>query len=180
MTTTATRMGPPPKGQRSQLTVRVPVEHADHFTREAQRLGIPRADYIAYRAALCEGLDIPSDVLWFAPRLVLLYLDPDSDDPGARVREVVAELPREVIERFRAQVPEVAEMLPPPPPLDRRAVRNRALELRNQGLAIRRIAAQLNAEGWRTRRGSQWYYEAVNKLLHEPTDTAAEPLPLTG
>lgn len=85
--------------------MRVPVEHRDHFDEQARRIGIARGDYIGFRAALCDGLDIPEAVFRWAPRVILLY--DDEAMPG-----VINRMPPAIIARFREQVPEIADLLP--------------------------------------------------------------------
>ncbi len=52
--------GQPSKGHRRALTTRVPAGHADVYTREAERLGLKRSDYIAWFLAQGHGLDEPA------------------------------------------------------------------------------------------------------------------------
>jgi DNA invertase Pin-like site-specific DNA recombinase len=42
---------------------------------------------------------------------------------------------------------------------------NRVLELRQQGFSIPDIAARLEAEGWRTKRGGRWHPTTVQRIL---------------
>lgn len=103
------RTGPPPKGDRKEIMVRLPKPHVQHFADLAKELGISQGDYVGYRAAICEGLDIPPEVFWHAPRVILLYSE---DEERQRVLE---RMPPNVLVKFRAHVPEVADLIPPLP-----------------------------------------------------------------
>lgn len=48
---------------------------------------------------------------------------------------------------------------------DEQAVIARIQELRGQGLSLKKIADQLNEEGFRTRRGSEWRLQFVHRVL---------------
>jgi hypothetical protein len=51
--------GPKPKGVRSQITLRVPVEHRKVYAEAAEAAGLPLGDYIALALALAHGLAEP-------------------------------------------------------------------------------------------------------------------------
>lgn len=174
--TRTVRTGPPPKGDRKGIMVRLPQLHAQHFAALAEELGISQGDYVGYRAAICEGLDIPAEVLWHAPRVVLLY-----DDEADR-RRVLERMPPHVLGKIRDCVPEVQHLIAPTAttePAEIASARARAKQLRRDGVTWRALTEQLNAEGFRTLRGGPWYLDAVIRLVKMP-EPAAEPLPLTG
>lgn len=106
---TRRRTGPPPKGDRKEIMVRLPRHHVQYFANQAASMGLSAGDYVGYRAAICEGLPIPAEVFWHAPRLILLYEDPEQR------REIIATMPENVIKKFWQHVPEVAELLPAMP-----------------------------------------------------------------
>ena len=49
-----------------------------------------------------------------------------------------------------------------------RAAVDRALELRGEGASLRRIAAQLEAEGHKPKRGGRWHPETLRRVLARP------------
>jgi len=65
-----------PKGPREPLTVGFPPEHLAHHRMCAKALGIPATDYVAFRAAVFDGLRIPDEALLADPGVVLL-MEPD-------------------------------------------------------------------------------------------------------
>lgn len=69
------RVGRVYKGPRHTQTVRVPVEHYAHYVKQAEELRIPIADFMVYRIAVCEGLEIPGPVLMAHPGLLALLPD---------------------------------------------------------------------------------------------------------
>lgn len=86
--------------------VRLPKPHVRYFADLAEALGISQGDCVGYRAAICEGLDIPPEVFWHAPRVILLYEDEDQR------KAVLERMPINVLARFRDRVPEVAHLIP--------------------------------------------------------------------
>ncbi len=54
-----TRPGRDPKGDRAQITLRVPRTHRDVYEREAKQAGLPLCDYLALRLARAQGLEDP-------------------------------------------------------------------------------------------------------------------------
>lgn len=58
------------KGLRHPTMVRVPMDHYRHYTEQAEAFGVPMSDFIAYRIALCEGLEIPDEALLANPALL--------------------------------------------------------------------------------------------------------------
>jgi hypothetical protein len=81
------RVGRVYRGPRKPQTVRMPVEHYEHYTRQAEALRIPIADYIAYRIAAVDDLKIPAEVLLAHPGLLQLL-------PEHRRVEALREVPR--------------------------------------------------------------------------------------
>src|SRR5215468_6510391 len=69
------RVGRIYKGPRHAQTVRIPLEHYAHYVRQAGALKIPIADFMVYRIAVCEGLEIPGPVLMAHPGLLALLPD---------------------------------------------------------------------------------------------------------
>jgi phage tail protein X len=71
--------------------VRVPLDHYEHYVRQAEALQIPIGDFIAYRMAVYEGLKIPSAVLAANPGLLALLPEPQrrqalAENPGLGAR----------------------------------------------------------------------------------------------
>lgn len=54
------RPGRPPKGRRAQITLRVPIEHAEHYREEATREGLALMDYLARELAKAHELPEPA------------------------------------------------------------------------------------------------------------------------
>lgn len=61
-----TRPGPDPKGDRSQITARMPRDHRAVYEQEAIKAGLPLGDYLALRLARAHGLDDPG---YLVPKL---------------------------------------------------------------------------------------------------------------
>lgn len=55
-----TKPGNPGKGERAAITVRVPREHKERYTAEAQRLGLPVSDYLSLLVARAHNLPDPA------------------------------------------------------------------------------------------------------------------------
>ena len=53
------RPGPDPKGDRSQITLRLPRTHRTVYEHAAKQAGLPLGDYLALRLARAQGLDDP-------------------------------------------------------------------------------------------------------------------------
>lgn len=51
--------GPKPKGVRSAVTCRVPVEHRDVYEQRAEQAGLPLGDYVMLCLAKLHELDEP-------------------------------------------------------------------------------------------------------------------------
>ncbi|MFK4298191.1 hypothetical protein ABH924_003352 [Arthrobacter sp. GAS37] len=51
--------GRPSKGDRRLLKTRVPEEHVAVYEKERQKLGLDWTDWIAYKLATAEGLELP-------------------------------------------------------------------------------------------------------------------------
>ncbi|HKT03288.1 MAG TPA: hypothetical protein VJT31_27480 [Rugosimonospora sp.] len=98
------------KGPRHPTMVRLPVDHYEHYVRQAEALQIPIGDFIAYRMAVHEGLAIPSEVLVANPGLLALLPEAQrqqalSDVPGLATRY-------RALARAAAQAGAAAEPLP--------------------------------------------------------------------
>jgi hypothetical protein len=52
--------------------VRFPIDHYQHYARQAAELGVPLSDWVLYRMAVIEGLPIPAPVLLDNPTLLAL------------------------------------------------------------------------------------------------------------
>ncbi|HEY3016257.1 MAG TPA: hypothetical protein VGJ41_14170 [Nocardioides sp.] len=48
-----------PKGQRTQVSGRLPSAHVEIYMREAARMDLPLTDYMALKLAEIHGLDVP-------------------------------------------------------------------------------------------------------------------------
>lgn len=83
------------KGDRFQVSVRIPSHLREHFQERQDAFGgIPLGDYIATRVMICEGLDITPEVLFSVPVLFRMY----ETDVWA---EKFAELPPHVAQKVR-------------------------------------------------------------------------------
>lgn len=60
------RPGRDPKGDRSQVTLRLPRAHREIYERKAKQVGLPLCDYLALHLARAQGLDDPD---YIKPRL---------------------------------------------------------------------------------------------------------------
>lgn len=47
----------PSKGERAQHTIRVPVEHYEHYVNSAQQLGMSVGEYLVYMLAIAHEFD---------------------------------------------------------------------------------------------------------------------------
>ncbi|PZR02994.1 MAG: hypothetical protein DI536_36535 [Archangium gephyra] len=56
------KRGTRPRGARTPISLRVPVDHHDVYQQKADALGIPLSSYVAMRMAELEGLDVPAYV----------------------------------------------------------------------------------------------------------------------
>lgn len=56
---TPKRGGQPSRGDRSNVTVRVPTEHRAVYEARAAELGIPLGSWVAIKLAEAEGLEVP-------------------------------------------------------------------------------------------------------------------------
>lgn len=54
------RPGPQPKGDRRQLTIRLPSDHFAIYEEEARRQGLALTDYLAGSLARCHRLEEPA------------------------------------------------------------------------------------------------------------------------
>lgn len=88
------RVGRMNKGPRKTQSVRFPLDHFDHYAKQAEALRIPVGEYVAYRIAVIDGLKIPDQVLLANPGLV--HLLPEADQ-----REALQTIPR-LAERYAA------------------------------------------------------------------------------
>lgn len=53
------RPGPPGKGRRRQITVRIPSVHYEHYERTARMVGMPLGDYLVLTLSDAVGLHPP-------------------------------------------------------------------------------------------------------------------------
>lgn len=67
--------GAPARGPRRQLTVRVPVQHAEIYERRAAEEGLELGGYLAAELARANGLPVPE---WVHPQQA-----PDAEEPLA-------------------------------------------------------------------------------------------------
>lgn len=59
-----TRYGPVPKGDRQQLTFRLPRTHLELYRQRAQEAGLPLGDYLVLCLADNHGLEEPGYIHW--------------------------------------------------------------------------------------------------------------------
>jgi hypothetical protein len=82
--------------------VRLPLDHYEHYARQAAELNVPIGDLVAYKMAVIEGLEIPEQVLMAQPVLLVLLPEDKRAQTLARIPGLSA--------RYRAVVG--AEPLP--------------------------------------------------------------------
>jgi hypothetical protein len=78
------------KGPRHAQTVRFPLEHIAHYVAQAEALKIPVGDFVAYRIAICEDLEIPSECMMAHPGVLAMLPDEKREKALAEVPGLAA------------------------------------------------------------------------------------------